>query len=905
MSLKGKEEFYPSILSEKLLDPAYQKAKNKDFEVFPEEIYVKILDFIHEITSEGNNIEAVTENELIENIRRKIAKKTAINADFSFSALIDWINSYLKEFADVQDENPNDVHLKKGNDTVIMFSSRTINKIKYLLQEEKSRGINWVLKEMAIICAKDKNNMNLSDAIKIIYSLSTFTDLTDLKKSTDVISIFTNLGEVLKHSEDSITLMDLTRFDKVLRKIGIAREYFLIGLLSRFKADEKELRLSFVIRLMETVQEICPEGLTPDILSHLTRITGKCEINEQTRQYINYTVMARILKNLRDHEQNPQINVFMDKVAVKMIDAEIQLDAQEILNLLSHCVYLPKERITWNFSQLIGKSVQEEDKEPLCDFINNFLDILSRIKDETLKEQFLMDLGMKILKDKDRKFSKEEFISITKGLKKTIGRKRSRDENMGIHCFSGILAIEFDNFNGSESTVKFEAEDFTKLFSNLEVLGKSVNRKLIVAVGHKLLHDKPVFRADEITKIFTSLKRLTFRNVPGMLIKVLMDIIQEQRIVLNNYQLAESIKILLALKPSAVPDNFFDVISDQIENSKNPYDTYSISTFFYVLKRINSKRVTRRYFELIKRLLYRNCDIMKGNEIKRILSGLQSLDKTLVNEDLFNILSSRIFQLREFLDDRSHAKILHGIRNFDTEVISRDFVDMLTEKTEQHSTFNSYESGCIIGLQGLDERVVTNEYFDKLVEKIIRSPEVPDLYAIAGGLTGIHKLGKLKGYKKLVEYFIRQLNRYRDCEIEEKEVVSIMSALKLNRIKPPRWFIIKYEKTVNEIEKRPPTLTETEKTSKDYLETKFPGLEIIPGKIIDGFEMDLFIPKHNINIEIDGEYHLIGQISDKNRDLYLINEKKIAILRINLLNCRNNDEVHHILIEKLLKYLSL
>lgn len=245
---------------------------------------------------------------------------------------------------------------------------------------------------------------------------------------------------------------------------------------------------------------------------------------------------------------------------------------------------------------------------------------------------------------------------------------------------------------------------------------------------------------------------------------------------------------------------------------------------------------------------------------------------------LLSLLSEKIAASRGELNGQSIGNALYGLQRMDGNVVPRALFQTLAGKVSASSyEFKPQEIGnALYGLQRMDENVVPGELIQALAEKTLAIRQELDGQSIASGLYGLLNFDDEESLrlKNLLLQRISERSIRNDIDLE-----FLVQCLHLMKAKIPDWLKILYDNHVKNSLRNTPRFF-SEKVVFDYLRSD--RLTVRCNAYVDGFELDLFLPAYQLNIEIDGFYHGKKKFRDERRDAYLRDTHGMRILRIKL-----------------------
>lgn len=182
----------------------------------------------------------------------------------------------------------------------------------------------------------------------------------------------------------------------------------------------------------------------------------------------------------------------------------------------------------------------------------------------------------------------------------------------------------------------------------------------------------------------------------------------------------------------------------------------------------------------------------------------------------------------------------------------------------------------LYGLHRMDVSVVPKELLQALAEKISSSRQELNGQEIASGLYGLLNFDDAESLRMKNMLLHRMEER---CIRNDIDVECLVQSLHLMKAKIPIWLRNLHDKLVMKSLRDVPKFP-AEKVVFEYLRSE--RLTILCNAYVDGFELDLFLPAYQLNIEIDGIYHEDQKFRDERRDAYLRDTHGMRVLRIKL-----------------------
>lgn len=317
-----------------------------------------------------------------------------------------------------------------------------------------------------------------------------------------------------------------------------------------------------------------------------------------------------------------------------------------------------------------------------------------------------------------------------------------------------------------------------------------------------------------------------------------------------------------------VPKKTFDLLTQQIRKNKLRFGSEEISHMLYYLQ--EKREPSTKFLEELAEQLINKKSGMSNEQITKSFTGLQNFNS--IPEKLLKSLTKHLEKAQLNINEAS--KVLYGLRSLPSA--PDDLLSLIknTIRSSNHELNATILNRILIACHNkLDFELL--ELLQKKISANLLKSDPSDPIAIAS-LNFSGKLIRFKCQDKFDEifgpHFIKDL---------EKEFEAIKDNLDIN--------VSSQELAAQEI---------IAKTYNNAQAVKY-------NYYIDGRELDIFLPKLKINIELDGIYHRgKKRHSDQIRDKYLMEAHGIKVIRIDSVESRNWKNQIHNLMQKYNKQLA-
>ncbi len=313
----------------------------------------------------------------------------------------------------------------------------------------------------------------------------------------------------------------------------------------------------------------------------------------------------------------------------------------------------------------------------------------------------------------------------------------------------------------------------------------------------------------------------------------------------------------------------------KINNGNNGIDSQAIWSALYGLQNLDSSVVTKELIHTLTTKINQSNAQLNGQAIWNALYGLQSLDSSVVTKELIHALTTKINQSNAGLNGQAIWNALYGLQNLDSSVVTKELIHALTTKISQSNAELNRQAiwNALYGLQNPDSSVVTKELIHALTTKIKKSNTQLNGQNIWNALYGLYYFNwKQKDIsdviKNLQDYFLHELELLNESELSKEDSNYLAHIYPLYKKETPRY--IQYYNGNSGI---------TENNLFHAVKGIFSDAK--KGQVIDGVEMDIYIPSISLNIESDGKHHYWNKIfRDGKRDQFLLDMHDISTIRI-------------------------
>jgi hypothetical protein len=277
---------------------------------------------------------------------------------------------------------------------------------------------------------------------------------------------------------------------------------------------------------------------------------------------------------------------------------------------------------------------------------------------------------------------------------------------------------------------------------------------------------------------------------------------------------------------------------------------------------------------------------LKPQEIGNVGYGLQGLDSSVVPRELLVNLAEQMKKVP--LTAQAIGNVGYGLQGLDSSVVPRELLVNLAAQMKNVQLDPQHIGNMGYGVQGLDSSVVPRELLANLAAQM-KNVRL-DAQSIGNVGYGLLKLGECEESAQIKSILNAQLEREsQNITANPLDIILITRTFSILKWEIPLWLKEAYQNFLKNPPAPPPNNYEL--IVYEYLKNIYPE-EILRNYLIDGIEIDLYLPEEKLAIEIDGGIHLRKGGRDSVRDAYLQEQYGITTQRVkmDLKNWKNQME---------------
>lgn len=579
-------------------------------------------------------------------------------------------------------------------------------------------------------------------------------------------------------------------------------------------------------------------------------------------------------KKNSDH-QNTKIGEVIS-VAKKSVEEIREQNSEEINNLINEVSSFIESKFWKNLATFTNYTVKKIVYKKFKKIISNsyFKKIIDKIIIEKIQEAKDDERDEKLeAKKKEKNLWKDDYVhnyenTQTKFIFEEIFKQKELDKK-NIEFFIKAL------------TKKEDLEDFKE---ELNYFIWKVLDFILFNNDSKLLY-----------KFFEDFKFLTKKNIfEKKILKKLQNVVTKTQSELNYINIKLLIELFKNNSLDLFDEEFLDILAEKtiIQKSKS---IISFLDIYEVIESLQSGKIistfSRKIFEKNK-----EWNFLNKETISQIILKFKNFNSNEIDESLVQDYFEEFKNNNDEATSENITRFIYGLTMMDEKNISEEQLDYFFENLEDKN-LDWYKLLKILSwLQNLPEKMLKDKYLNKIEKSIF---EILDYISVTTARNILYWLKNLNAPK---DYFIRvetwlfrvieienidYLNSYDDFDFqlwknltdEERKDIVVLSIIQVYSIywrKIPEKFLDLYDNAKN---KNLSKISASEFFTFRYIKKFFPDAE--SSLYMNWFELDIFIPSENLNIEVDWIHHFwIKAMKDKIRDKNLKKLKNIIISRI-------------------------
>lgn len=491
-----------------------------------------------------------------------------------------------------------------------------------------------------------------------------------------------------------------------------------------------------------------------------------------------------------------------------------------------------------------------------------------------------------------------------------IENKLNQENNLSLKT----IFEQLDKLLNINTIIKLKNKDKNTLYHMLKTktkqfLNDSLKKKLLNSLKHIKFNSKDLYN------IFNILISDNFQDTLNAEIDIIeiffsyFDTNDVEKININT--LCELFKIIQKLPHITVKQiKIFEKIINIILDKKNELDSKNIANImigigelseFYTMQLL--KYTKEEFFATITKIIKEEKDI-DPHIINNLMYGINHCGK-ITSKQYINTMFTKIDTNINDFNFEQIINILYGLKNVPENKIKEHYntikklLDILNKKLDNKQfSENKVEASLgkltksMLNLQNQNDFHYCIEYiFIKLLDEILTKErediKLNILYNISNLIYTKSQFQNLKTY--IINTFIPNIN-FNAINQEHYIVILVRSYAMLN---------IPLQNNENEeykiyLEKQKQNSEQNRDFSllNEIKQALSNNDKIVIYHYLDGIELDLYIEKLNLNIEIDGTYHSTKMNFDNIRDIFLLKKHEIKTIRIKIAHLFENNKLN-------------
>jgi very-short-patch-repair endonuclease len=338
-------------------------------------------------------------------------------------------------------------------------------------------------------------------------------------------------------------------------------------------------------------------------------------------------------------------------------------------------------------------------------------------------------------------------------------------------------------------------------------------------------------------------------------------------------------------------------ISNLLSKLDSSLENFHISTIIYGLNGHDSK-VCKPILEKLLVYIIDTKEDFSAQQLAMIFYGLKGQDLT-VSGKIFEELSKKISHAKSEFSAQQLTMLAYGLNKIEPDSCKAFIKELPSLIDKVDSKFSAQNLAMLAyGLSGQDPEA-SSLVLRKLSALITEAQDdltIQNLTMVVQGLLGKNK----DDINIVINALKNKLGSFDQIDFSDQDSVSLNPFLRAVSL-----FLYKHPDQENNLKSLCENLkcicseagseqsNFTENVAADVIRTylKNQGLDsnVSQNTYIDGIEMDVYIYKLQLNIELDGDGHLSSPENDKLRDEYLQKRYKVRTLRIDLRNLGDSE----------------
>ena len=690
---------------------------------------------------------------------------------------------------------------------------------------------------------------------------------------------------------DSIVTLNSDRDNKKSNKI----DGLFISLIEDLESiasinDKKNLS-----RIFYRLQFLSNIPLAYRLISVLTNKLSHSDLD------CNWGLINELLQTCKDFKENKEIihNFFLALID-NFSETLQKISVNEILKVMDSLKNCQNPIIINTVLSLIIKSIKTSNLDLNG---NDIGEIFIRLVDFSSYEQIQNFIS--IIKDKLQQ--NPEILGNSSAALVLHNIKHFQHNN----SIDNLISAVAESVNQSKN--RFNLNQITKSLNGLQNCNHTFPvEKIILIITNKLRESRLTLPSSNVSQILYGIRNLDNCSSIDELLILISEILEYQAVCFEPEELISVFESLKNLKKSPSLERLIGAITrclqiymtdfnpretfEQDKKDIQPYDIAPIFRSLINLTNYNSPTVEGLLETLVKGL--KEAIIKKTlDSAVSAISGLTNFVNTPAAEELVTYFAELINTFEEGWNAEKVNILLRGLKNFSncpgTEKIISKIADVIKMNNFE---YDSVLMGKIFfNLQNKTPSVATEKLLHVLNEVLQKRKikmQGSDIGNAFFGLVNFNLETKCDCVNPILSYLLKSLYKLENHYLDKIDIFTLTQVLSIYRLNIPKFIKQEYENLVNSGETKPNT---TEIKAYKFLLKRCAHLEIRLNEYFNGFQMDLFIPKFKLNIELDGHSHLAKKTKDEKRDAYL-KQNGINVIRI-ILDHNNLEDKLQALIE--------
>lgn len=340
------------------------------------------------------------------------------------------------------------------------------------------------------------------------------------------------------------------------------------------------------------------------------------------------------------------------------------------------------------------------------------------------------------------------------------------------------------------------------------------------------------------------------------------------------------------MRTNAASEKLLHHVGVKLSEAEYSFKEREVANSLYGLKKFFCDTRAVRYIISLLAKKIKGCKSMTGMHISMSMCSLQGKENSLEAEELISSLLEKVIEPGVQFGAKSVRDSFFGLAGFQNSPVTDKMLHALTIKLQECKEPLTAD---VISksMQGFQESTATKRLLEILSQEVDDASNFQPA-DIALSIRGIHQA---KFSCKIVEQkFIAKLNRMQFHRDKDLIMSGLGPVLRISN----NWDSLSERVKIalrQFDDPTPPSANET--MIKDFLIHQYPWEKTLCNYSLGGLELDVYMPKLRLSIEIDGREHQkpVKKLWDKSRDEYLMKNYGVHVHRLNNFNW--NDAENH------------